>query len=152
MTDYVLKLENFLEQNHFYLKKNIVVSNQELYLVHLYGHNDNHSFSVKLSKQTCTTISFYGYGFEETFELNDKNFLQVTELIKDAINGGVRLDVIQNSKTVSSYEFISDKQLTANNVKDIYQEIRIKSGKYVLPCNIVCSNFLGTNNFNVEIQ
>lgn len=152
MVDYVFKLENFLEQNCFNLRKNVAISNRDLYLVHIFGCNDNHSFSVKLNELSDKTISFYGYGLEETFQLTDKNFLRVTELIKIAINNGVRLDVIQNSKTVFSYEFITDKPLTVESARETYKEMRIMSGKYVSPCTIVCSNFLGTSNFKINIQ
>ena len=149
MINYITNLENYLNSVYANGKKVVGVNESDLYLIHVFGYNEKHSFSVKLSKNT---ISFYGYDSEADYDLNEQNFEEIKGLIELAINHGTRLDIsYKENKTEYSYELISKEKLSVADVERLYSEMRQKSGKAIVPCHIECSNFLGTNIVNVEI-
>jgi hypothetical protein len=149
---YIEQLTTFLNNIYnFPERKRVVVDSDDLYMVNVYGHNDDHCFSVKLSKFPYCTICFYGYNLEETLALTEANYERVTKLIMQSINFGVVLSVYKNNEKINTYEFVVDKNLCDEDVKNIFNEIQRNDNKTAFPCTLVCSNFLGDNILTVKV-
>jgi hypothetical protein len=84
-------------------------------------------------------------------ELTEANFKTVTQLIEKTINFGVVLSVCKDNGKINSYEFLSDKKLNENDIKNIFYELQQSSGKTTFPCKLVCSDFLGSNTLSVNV-
>lgn len=143
MKDYILKLNEFISHNYKYSARiKVTVDNEDIYLIHIFGYNEEHCISVKLSKFPFDTISFYGYNIEESLDLNTENFEIIKDYILKAINNGIRLTPKCGHN--DTYEFLFDKMLTASSIKELYADLLNKEGKAYNPCKVICSNFSGT--------
>ncbi len=149
MNRFIERLEKLLDNSNI-KRTQIVVSTEDMYLIHIYGYEE-HAFSIKIATFPENMICFFGYNKEIALPLNDEGFDCIVNLINKAINFGTRVVKIHNKKKVSIYEFISDGALTSYSVLNLYKTECERSGKKSCSCTLICSDFCGNNIFEVEV-
>ncbi|MCD8041028.1 MAG: hypothetical protein LUF82_05875 [Clostridia bacterium] len=145
MKSIIERLENLLNNNSRIVRTQVAVSTEDMYLIHIYGYGD-HVFSVKIATFPQDMVCFFGYDKEITLPLDDKNFDQIADLIDSAINFGTRVVKIFNGKNVGIYEFIAESRLTPDDVLNKLKAENVKCGN----CTLFCSDFCGSNMFEIE--
>lgn len=120
------------------------LENDEICLIHVYGEEEEHSFSVKFALSPSPCISFYGYSMEENFPLTAVGVENVIYWCNTAIECGNVLVAELDGREINRFEWLAPHICGVEELVSFYIEELSKSGKYAMSGTVLkYSNFLG---------
>ena len=150
MEKYIAQLNKIISENNSIKQTQVAVYTDDMYLIHILGYQE-HSFSIKIARFPEDIICFFGYNIEMILPLSDDSFNEIVQKAMDAIKFGTRLVELRDERVVGIYEFISYQEVSIASITRFYKEDRIANGKSIIPCKLSCSNFRGSNVFEIDI-